>query len=190
MLVYMPDNGIERRQMNGTHRKADAAADDFADLRRKLSADCHLAGLDYWASLDRVSDLPLRSAFDPAEIPSLLPHLIFLQVTLEPLDYLYRVIGGAVREHLMGNYTGRWLSEIPHQRPPSRLHANLTRAVSERAPILSDTPYVGIKKKFQKSDELILPFVDESDRITHLLMLLDFDRSPLQVVGRWLRRRD
>ncbi|MBO6561599.1 MAG: PAS domain-containing protein [Nisaea sp.] len=163
---------------------------EFAELRRKLSARLHLAGLDYWASLKRISDLPARSEFDPAHIPLLLPHLIFLRVTLDPLDYCYRVIGGTVREHLLANYTGRWISEIAHQRPPSRLHANLTRAVTERAPVLSDTPYVGTKKDFLKSDELILPLVDESDQVSHLLVLLDFDRRPLQVVGRWSSKRD
>lgn len=170
-------------------RDCDPAAGEFADLRRQLSARLHLVGLDYWAGLERISDLPLRRAFDPADIPSLLPHLIFLSVTLDPVDYRYRVIGGTVREHLLANYTGRWISEIPHQRPPSRLYSNLTKAVTERAPVLSDTPYVGTKKDFLKSDELILPLVDENDQITHLLVLLDFDRRPLQVVGRWSGQR-
>lgn len=167
----------------------DPSADVFAGLRRSLSTRLHFVGLDYWSSLPRISDLPARAGFDPAHIPSLLPHLIFLRVTLEPLDYCYSVIGGTVREHLLDNYTGRWISEIPHQRPPSRLHANLTRAVTERAPILSDTPYVGTKKEFLKSDELILPLVDEDDRVSHLLVLLEFDRRPLQVVGRSSPRR-
>ncbi|WP_193184346.1 PAS domain-containing protein [Nisaea sediminum] len=167
----------------------DAPGHAFADLRRNLSSRLHLVGLDYWTSLERISDLPARNAFDPAHIPSLLPHLIFLQVTLDPLDYCYRVIGGTVREHLLANYTGRWISQIAHQRAPSRLHSNLSRAVTERTPVLSDTPYIGTKKEFLKSDELILPLVDESDRVSHLLVLLDFDRRPLQVVGRWSRKR-
>ncbi|WP_420403221.1 PAS domain-containing protein [Nisaea sp.] len=166
-----------------------AAADEFADLRRRLSARLHLVGLDYWCSLERISNLPARREFDPADIPTLLPHLIFLRVTPEPIDFCYRVIGGTVREHLLDNYTGRWISDIPHQRAPSKLHSNLTRAITERAPVLSDTPYVGTKKEFLKSDELILPLVDESDQISHLLVLLDFDRRPLKVVARWSGKR-
>ena len=153
---------------------------DPDDLRSALTSDIHLRGFDYWRSIAGSATLPLREAFEPAEIPGLLPHLILLEVTENPIDFRYRVIGGVVRQHLLGNYTGRLMSEIPHQAAPSTIYDNLAKVVRNQSPLLSDTPYIGPQKDFMKSDELILPLMETDERISRLLVLLDFVRRPLR----------
>ncbi|UUX51915.1 PAS domain-containing protein [Nisaea acidiphila] len=157
-----------------------ASLDGPDDPRKALTSDIHLRGFDYWRSIAGSASLPLREAFEPADVPDLLPHLILLEVTENPIDFRYRVIGGVVRQHLLGNYTGRWISSIPHQAAPSTIHSNLAKAVRNRSPLLSDTPYIGPQKDFLKSDELILPLMEADERVSRLLVLLDFVRRPLE----------
>src|SRR3546814_5234533 len=88
--------------------------------------------------------MPSRSDINPAEIPALLPHVVLLEVLREgnmagaPLDFRYRLMGGAVEAHLTMRYTGLRMSEIPHQKPPSRLWENFSTVVETARPLITD----------------------------------------------------
>jgi len=132
------------------------------------------AGHRYWLSLCGDQPVPDFGSFNPMDIGSLLPNVILVKVSLEPLDFQYRIIGEGILANMHENYTGRWLSQIPHKAPPGALYDNFSRCVSQREPVRSDAPYVGPKKDFLINDGLILPFVEGGADIARLLVLLDF----------------
>jgi len=72
---------------------------------------------EYWRSIHPDSGaLPGRAAFDPLAVPSLLPHLILIDVVGRPPRFRYRLIGTRMVDALQGDHTGRWLDEA-HDRP-------------------------------------------------------------------------
>src|SRR3546814_3151839 len=85
-----------------------------------------------------------------------------------PLDFHYRLIGTKMDEHMLGRYTGLWMSQIPHQRSPSRVWTNCRRVALEGRPLSGDTPYVGKGKEFLTTEDLLMPLSDEDRKSTRL----------------------
>ena len=133
-----------------------------------------ISGYEYWLSLVVDGEPPEYNLFNPMDLGNLLPHVLLIKVAHEPLNFQYRIIGEDVLRNMNENYTGQWLSDIPHKAPPSALFDNFSKSVTQRAPVWSDTPYVGPHKDFLVNKELILPFVEGSRAIAKLLVLLDF----------------
>ena len=118
--------------------------------------------------------MPARVDIDPSEILKILPHIFLLDVRAEPLDFRYRLIGTKMDEHMMGSYTGLWMSEIPHQKPPSRIWSSCRRVVTEAEPLSSDTPYIGKNKEFLTTEDLIMPLADDDETVNMLFVTVGF----------------
>src|SRR3546814_7114968 len=116
---------------------------------------------EYWKQKRGDRPMPAESDLDPAEIRKILPHVILLDVRQEPLDFHYRLIGTKMDEHMLGRYTGLWMSQIPHQRSPSRVWTNCRRVALEGRPLSGDTPYVGKGKEFLTTEDLLMPLSDD-----------------------------
>src|SRR3546814_19648162 len=101
--------------------------------------------------------MPARCDIDPAEILKILPHVFLLDVRQEPLDFRSRLIGTKMDQHMLGHYTGLWMSQIPHQTGPSRIWANCRRAALEGRPLAGDTPYVAKGTEFLPPEDLPTP---------------------------------
>lgn len=134
--------------------------------------------LEYWSTLPKHGDLPLRASFDPIHIPQLLPYVILLEVFSDPLDFRFRVIGSHCREHLFDNHTGRMMSALSHITTDGELFTALRTVVEERRPLLTNVPYVGPKREFRKNTEAMLPLCDRDGRVSHVLVFLVFDSIP------------
>ncbi len=83
--------------------------DQFVDDGGQRLEDCHavLASLhDYWASRRHGSAFPARSDIDPIDIPTLLEHLLLIEVLDQPLDFRYRLVGGHIVHHAGRNVQG------------------------------------------------------------------------------------
>ncbi len=118
--------------------------------------------------------MPSRADLDPAEIRTILPCVFLLDVTQDPLDFRYRLIGTKMASHLNRDLTGSWMSELPHQRPPSRIWSACAKVVETRAPLSSDTPYVGKLHEFRKTEDLILPLSADGETVNMLFVTADF----------------
>lgn len=134
--------------------------------------------LEYWNTLPKHNDLPLRESFDPVHIPLLLPYVILLEVFQEPLDFRFRVIGSHCRAHFFDNHTGRMMSSLSHITTDGELFTALRTVIDERRPMLNNVTYVGPKQNFRKNAEAMLPLCDRDGRITHILVFLQFDTVP------------
>ncbi len=142
--------------------------------RLALKSPINRFGYDYWLEKRGQRLMPARSDIDPAEITKILPHIFLLDVQGEPLDFRYRLIGSKMDEHMRGRYTGLWMSQIPHQAPPSRIWSNCRQAVAERTPFSSDTPYVGRNKEFLTTEDLIMPLADDGAHVDMLFVTVGF----------------
>lgn len=135
-------------------------------------------GYRYWDGKRAGRAMPARSDIDPVEIRALLPHVVLIDVLGEPsagsLDFRYRLLGTAVEAHLSNRYTGLKMSEIPHQRPPSRLWSNFQAVVVSRQPLVTQVPYIGPHKDFLAAQDLITPLSSGGSKVDMLFNLVDF----------------
>ena len=134
-------------------------------------------GFAYWQSKGWPDRLPRREDLDPFDVPALMPQIILLDVQREPRDFYYRVIGTGVTEHLSKDWTGTWMSEIEHQRPPSRIWENCEKVVTSKAPALSTVPYVGPHADFLYGEDVILPLGDDEGNVAKLLVFVAYIRK-------------
>lgn len=155
----------------------------FEDEHINTKSQILRLGYDYWSSLAVDGKPPEYKLFSPMSVGNILPHVILLQVAHDPLDFQYRIIGDDVLRNLNEDYTGQWLSAIPHKASPSTLFTNFVKCVEQRAPVWSVTPYVGPHKDFLVNTELVLPFVDGGDDVAKLLVVLDFQPIEAEVYG-------
>src|SRR3546814_8165607 len=81
---------------------------------------------------------------------------------------------GAVEAHLTMRSTGRRRSEIPHQKPPSRLWENFSTVVETARPLITQVPYIGQHKDFLAAQDLITPLSEDGRTVTMLFNLVDF----------------
>lgn len=129
---------------------------------------------DYWRQKRGERAMPARCDIDPAEILKILPHVFLLDVRQEPLDFRYRLIGTKMDQHMLGRYTGLWMSQIPHQKAPSRIWANCRKAALEGRPLAGDTPYIGKGKEFLTTEDLLMPLSDDGRAVQMLFITVAF----------------
>lgn len=135
-------------------------------------------GYEYWNAKRGPRRMPSRADLDPAEIKPLLPHVVLMEVVrdaaFELLDFRYRLIGTAVDGNSSGRFTGRVMSDIPHQRQPSRLWSNFEWVVAERQPKTSRVPYAGPHQDFLSVVDLVMPLSADGETVNMLFCVVDY----------------
>ncbi|MDF1790294.1 MAG: PAS domain-containing protein [Thalassobaculaceae bacterium] len=159
-----PSSASDRPDDRGDHG---AGARDWS---RTSLAD---QGLAYWDSIRNGRPTPRREDFDPADIPRLLTHVVFLDVIDAGADFRFRVIGDAVRSASFANHTGQCVSDLPHVSPDGPLMQTLRSAVDRGVPVRSPIPYEGPRKEFSVRDHLVMPLADAGGAVSHLLLTVD-----------------
>ncbi len=134
-------------------------------------------GFDYWMSKRAGRRMPSRGDITPAEIVELLPYIILIDVTRDPLDFRYRLIGTVIDTHMNQPLTGRWISSIPHQRAPSRIWTACERVLVERTAHSSDIPYIGPMKDFVVSEDILMPLSDDGETVDMIFVVVDYLRE-------------
>ncbi|WP_374303259.1 PAS domain-containing protein [Ferrovibrio sp.] len=136
-------------------------------------------GYRYWDAKRAGKRMPSRADIDPIEMPALLPHVVLLEVLRDvepdwPLDFRYRLMGSAVEAHLTMRYGGLRMSQIPHQKPPSRMWENFSMVVQSGKPLITQVPYIGPHKDFLAAQDLITPLSHDGKNVDMLLNFVDF----------------
>lgn len=129
--------------------------------------------LAYWQSIRGDRQAPQRIDFDPADIPRLLPNVVFLDVIDSGSNFRFRVIGDAVRSASHGNYTGQMVDSLPHITDDGPLMTALRKAVVTRQPVHASVPYTGPVKEVTLREHLVMPLTGENGEVTHLLVTID-----------------
>lgn len=140
----------------------------------RLRHPTNVASYAYWDRLRGARTMPARADIDPMDIPKLLPSVLLYDVQAEPLDFRYRLIGTKIAGYLLADYTGKWMSELAHQRAPGRLWTAYTHVVTHLEPITSDAPYVGKYADFKTVEDLIMPLSADGETVNMLFVTVDF----------------
>lgn len=154
-----------------------AAIPSRSSLRAQVSDEVrgHVLELGhaYWKSKLHDGRLPARRDIDPLDVPLLLPQIILLDVSREPWDFRFRLIGTNVVYHLSEDWTGKWFSEIAHMSAPSRIFNNCVDVAANGHALRSQTPYVGPHANYISAEDIILPLADDGVNVDKLLVFVE-----------------
>jgi len=128
----------------------------------------------YWQSKLDGRSMPSRKDIEPTEIPELLANIVLVDVSHDPLDFRYRLIGTAIVERIAFDYTGKRFVELDHQQPGSRVWETALRICNEREPIISDIPYVGPDQWVRGYRDLYLPLSDDGEQVNMIMGVVEF----------------
>lgn len=131
-------------------------------------------GLSYWESKIVDGRIPARRDIEPLDIPELLPQIILLDVSRDPWNFRFRLIGTNVVYHLSEDWTGSWFSQIGHMAAPSRIFTACVNVASSGNPLRNQIPYIGPHSNFISSEDLILPLSDDGATIDKLLVFVEY----------------
>ena len=130
---------------------------------------------DYWQLIADGRPMPARADMDPGAIASLLPNILLLDVTRDPLDFSYRLIGTAIVERSQHDYTGMRVMDIPLQRRPSRIWSLYEDVVRTGQPLCTHIPY---RDEATRHVEMqALPLSDDGKTVNKLLGSVVFDEE-------------
>ena len=132
------------------------------------------ASLAYWQSQCGDRPMPARADLDPLDIPKLLPQVLLIDVNRTQHDFRYRVVGTRLADYMLADYTGKWMSEIEHQRPPSQVFSACETVVERREPIIGNVPYVGKYADYKTVEALIMPLSSDGETVDMLFVTVDF----------------
>jgi hypothetical protein len=142
-----------------------------------INSDIIGAGYAYWDRLRCGRPCPDRSDIDPViDIPVLAPHIMLIEVRHEPLDFRFRLIGGAVRQNFSRDYTGHWFSEYPTVAAGSDIWRRHKQVAELGWPILQIPAYVGPHNDFGRVASVLLPLTIPRPGWGLQMMFLDFIR--------------
>lgn len=138
---------------------------------------------EYWNAKRGARAMPARVDIDPIEMLPLLPYLVLMDVLRDakpgwPLDFRYRLLGTHVDSMMNARYTGRCMSDLPHQQPDSRLWISLETVTTAREPRINRVPYVGPHKDFMSVVDLVMPLSSDGMTIDMLFCIVDFVARP------------
>src|SRR5438874_31119 len=75
-----------------------------------LIAEIVVPALSYWESIRGDRAMPRRGDIDPAEIPRLLPFVMLVDVSADPLDFRFRLVGTEIDAITSTNLRGQRFS--------------------------------------------------------------------------------
>lgn len=139
-----------------------------------LNSEKNRQAYEYYLSKKAGRTMPSRNDLEPVEMVAFLPHIILLDVSHEPLDFRYRLVGTFFYDYWAAEYTGLLMSEIPHQKSPSKIWENLERTVHEKRPFSSDIPYVGPKHDVLKAEDVIMPLSSNDQSVNMIFVCVDY----------------
>lgn len=147
----------------------------MADFEQQLSP-LQRDFLAYWRQQagDRIA--PRREDLDVLDIPTLMPHVIILEILQNPFDFQYRLVGTAISERSNKDYTGMKLTEIEGRGPGSNIWSILDAVRVSQEPTYHSVPYVGPSKDFLKLNDLFLPLVNDGLETNMIVLVTHFER--------------
>lgn len=127
-----------------------------------------------WLDARGRAEMPARGQIPASALEPMAGQMLIFGIERDPFDFRYLEMGSRMRELSNDDYTGRRLSEIPHQRPPSLVWDHLTAAVDARAPVRGALPYVGRRRDISSIFHIVLPLAEDGETPDRLLVCVEF----------------
>jgi hypothetical protein len=134
---------------------------------------------DYWEAKRGRRAMPGRRDFDPAEIPSLLPHVFMLDVLPGGGDFRFRLLGSEITRRYGRDSTGKTLRDVYAVTSPTmfdQLTRLMTAVVESRRPVLSRSSLAAVSKDFVAYEAIHLPLSDDGQSVNIILGGTSFAR--------------
>lgn len=128
----------------------------------------------HWDRRRRGGALPDRRVADPFALKDILPHVLLADVSHDPLDFRYRLIGTYIDRFVREPYTGRSARQIDGKGPGSAIWESFREAVETRRPSLRRFDYEGTEPHVVGCHEIALPVSDDGERVDMLFCALVF----------------
>ena len=140
----------------------------------KLETDITRSGYEYWLSKVRDGRMPRRADIDPAEIKELLPNVVLIDVSHDPLDFVERIAGDTILHHSRQNSMGiRW-SEYSGRGPESHIWQHFEKVVVEKCAVAATVPYVGPHSDYLTVELISCPLSEDGDRVSKILSFVAY----------------
>lgn len=145
---------------------------------------------EYWNSLRQAGGIPLKSGFDPINLPTTLwPRLHMIDIPRDGGVNRNRLLGTYIAEAVGSDFTGRRLTddEIPGMSGSVTFHL-LQQLLSSSEPqhYYGPSRFLGVSR-FAAHEQILLPLYDEEGQIVAAVGALDYPEfSP----GMFLHRQD
>nr|WP_298682226.1 PAS domain-containing protein [uncultured Dongia sp.] len=128
----------------------------------------------YWLTR-RPGALARREDVDPAEIKSLLPYVIIVDISTDPFRIYYRLVGTAVVHFSGMDFTGTYLDELAFDICATEDLRRAYKSVCGTRQPGFGTAFAQITHQSALDVEyLICPLVDDSGKVTQCLVLEDY----------------
>ncbi len=131
-------------------------------------------GYAYWESKCNGEQIPSWSDINPSEIKSLLPNVVIIHVSHDPLDFVERITGDAILSRSTQNSMGKSWREYEGRGPDSQIWKVMEEVIIQEQPSFHSIPYVGPHQEFMKVDTVACPLKGKNDEITRLLVFVDY----------------
>jgi hypothetical protein len=150
------------------------AASTSPDFRAGLTDPLLGRGYDYWRAKCAGRSMPRRRDIDPADIPSLLPHILITEMLEEGTRYRYRLAGSAVTEAFGRSLTGRYVDEImtgQYREFITRLYRSL---YLDRRCIFCESRYTNGVRTGVSTKRLFMPLSNDGRVVDQVLIVQTF----------------
>ncbi len=138
----------------------------------ELDADIRSAivrqGFRYWCDRRGNRELPRRADLDPIDIPKLLTSVTLIDVSYDPFDFRYRLVGGnVVRDQAIR--VGGSIRDLPAEYGRDGICERYRRSVAERRPVLQTYETLTRRGQTVRIEALTCPLSDDEQVINMLV---------------------
>ena len=133
-------------------------------------------GLDYWRGKLAGRSMPRRADIDPVEIPSLLQHLMLVDVVAKG-RFRYRLIGTGNTEAQGLHATGRYLDEVlPGPEYKAHVLKLYRECIQAKRPLYSECLFFSPhdRRPERRTEVLFLPLSQEGMSVNQVLVVQVF----------------
>jgi hypothetical protein len=132
--------------------------------------------LGYWNRIRGGRSMPARRDLDPAEVHTLLPNLVLIDVAEGVTDFRFRLMGTAVAAQCSRDHTSKLFSDLEGYGPRGYGWSNHQKVVTRQRPRIGHLPYTGPNTSIVAHHNLSLPLSSDGRRVDMILCISEFER--------------
>jgi hypothetical protein len=145
--------------------------------------------LAYWRSKRRGPDLPRRLDIDPADLKSILPQVMLVDLSEQPFRARYRLVGTGVVDHTKLDFTGYYADDILFQDEDGTDWTDCYRQVAEaRRPGFGISTWMPHQDFIQWTEFLICPLSVDGQRVHQCISAEEYEPLPTHLTDRFRAR--
>lgn len=131
----------------------------------------------YWNEKRGGRLMPSRADIDPGEIRHLLPGIILVDVSRDPLRLTYRLVGTHEVEARGYDPTGRDVREHVFAATKEEGYQTYLAALELRRPVFDEEPMLSPNPNLSEVGSIVLPLSADGETVNMLMAYIDYRRS-------------